>query len=134
MKRSRYDRKNRSFLKVFAFGTVCNLVLFFAFTFAASLIISGTKDPLSFIGVAAFAVMALTGAFSGFITAKFKGENGAFPAALCSFILAFILLGAGLILGGGRVSLISPINLFSYFAFAIIFAHLTRKRHRYRRR
>jgi len=134
MKRSRYDRKKKPFIKVFAFGTVFNLALFFVFTFIASLIISKMKDPLSLFGVAAFAVMALTGAISGFFTARFKGENGVFPAALCSFIIAFILLGAGLILGDGKVGLITPLNLLAYFLFAFISALLTKKKQKYRRR
>ena len=133
MKRSRYDRKNRPFSKAVTFGAVCNICSFFTLSFIASLILSSLKNPLALMGVAAFAVLALTGAFSGFLTAKFKGEGGALPSLACAFILALSIFGAGLIAGSGRVAVISPINLLSYVAFTFIFAILAKKKRRHRR-
>lgn len=133
MRYIRHDRKNRPFFKVFLFSSVCNLCTFFALTLIASLILTCLKNPIALIGVAAFAVLSLTGAFSGFCTAKFKGENGALPSTLCSLILALLIFAAGLIAGGGRVSLIGPINLLSYLVFSFTFALLSRKKRKYRR-
>ena len=133
MKYSRHDRKNRPFIKVFVFGAVCNVCSFLALSFAASLILSGLKNPLALIGVSAFAVLTLTGALSGFLTSKFKGDGGALPSTVCAIILAASVLGAGLISGGGKVSFISPLNLISYLVFASIFAILAKKKRRYGR-
>lgn len=130
MQYSRHDRKNRPFIKVFTFGALCNLCCFFAFSFVASLILSSLKNPLALMGVSAFAVLTLTGALSGFLTAKFKGEGGALPSLLCAFILALLVFGIGLIAGGGKVALISPINLIAYLTFASVFAVLAKKKKR----
>ncbi len=133
MKYSRHDRKNRPFVKVFAFGAVCNICSFLALSFVASLILSNLKNPLAFIGISAFAALTLTGALSGFLTAKFKGDGGALTTMICAIILAASVFGAGLIVGGGKVSFISPVNLISYLVFTSIFAVLSKKKRRYGR-
>lgn len=133
MKRSRYARKQRSFSSVLLFGAICNLSTFILLTLFSSFILSSLKNPLALMGISAFAVLSFTGGISGFLTARFKGENGATASVLTSLIIALLIFATGAIIAKGELKAAAPINLLSYLVFSLVFSLLAKKRKRYRR-
>lgn len=121
-------RKRKTNAKALLFSLIFTAVMFFVFAFLVSFIISLTKNPIAFIGISSFAVLFLTGAFSGFCTSKYRGEGGVVPAGLGSLIFALILLGIGLIMSGGSLPALTLINLPCFVVLAIIFAALAGKK------
>ena len=135
MKYKGLRKRARSSKSALIFGTVFTASIFFILTFCASILLSFTKNPLGASGIVSFAVLLLTGALSGFCTAKYKGDYGVLPSSASAIIFALILLGAGLIVSGGKIATVSLINLMCFVALAIIFAFLAKsKRKRTHRR
>lgn len=127
---SRRKKTNRS---TFIFGIIFTVALFFTLAFTASLILSTLKNPLGASGMASFLVLLLTGAISGFFTAKYKGDRGVVPAGLCAMFFALILFGSGLIASDGKIATVTVVNLLSYISMAFIFAAFAKKKRRPRR-
>lgn len=127
MKYKNYGKKLKSNRSTLIFGMLFNTATFFILVLIASIIILSLKNPLGASGAAAFCVLFMTGALSGFFTAKYNGGKGVFCSGLCSIIFALIIFGAGLILCGGRVMGVTVINLISYVAISFIFAMLATK-------
>ena len=133
MKYTSQKRKSKSLRSSLLFGISFSTLSFFTLVLLSSIILSKIKDPLGASGIASFAVLFVTGALSGFFTAKYKGDNGIFPVLISAFVFVIALLGAGLIGCGGKVSSITFINLVSYVILAMLFAVLAKKRGRIKR-
>ena len=123
-------KKSRSQRGALIFGTLFSAAIFLILTFCASVLLSFTKNPLGASGLTSFAVLLITGAISGFCTAKYKGECGILPSSASAVIFALILLGAGLIVSGGKIATVSLVNILCYVALAVIFAFLAKSKRR----
>ena len=126
-------RNTRSNKNAIIFGIIFTSAIFFILAFLASLILSSMKNPLGSSGLFSFAVLLFTGAISGFFTSKYKGEHGVFPSCVCAVIFALILFGIGLIVSGGKIAMITVVNLLSYIALALIFAAMAKNKRKRRR-
>ena len=127
MRRNNQQRKTKSNKAAFVFGIIFFSVSFFFTAFAAAFILSGLKNPLGASKLTSFAVLLISGAISGFCTAKYKGGKSVLTAGLCAVFFALVLLGAGLITSGGKVATISVVNLIAYVLLASVFAALASK-------
>ncbi len=131
---SKSRKRNTSEFRAIALGAIISILSFLALSFIASLILSALKNPLGFIGITAFAVIMLSGAVSGFLTSKIKENSPFLPTLISALLFTAIILCAGLIMSGGRISSLTAVNAAAYVIIAAAAALLGKRRHKRHRR
>ena len=126
-------KRKRTNASAIALGLCLSVLSFLLLSFALSFILAMFRDPLSLIGMFSVAALLLSGAISGFVTAKYKGEGAILPVSVSSLCFALALLGIGLILTRGILPIISLINLFAYLVLTVGFAFIAIRSKRRRR-
>ena len=89
-----------------------------------SFILSMLENPITFVGVSSLAALLVSGALSGFVIAKHKGEGGALTAFLSSIITSALIFATGLICSGGKIQLSVLMNILCYILISALFARL----------
>lgn len=131
MKKTR-NGASRTNARALIFGMILTAILIFGGAAICAIILSRTENPSSGIGVCAPTLLYLTAAISSFITAKYKGEGGALPAALASVLSAIIMLIVGLALTKGQLPLIGAVNFAAYAVIGTVTAILAKPKKRFR--
>ena len=133
MKYKLSKRKEKGGAKAFLFGILLNAIVFFVLIFLSSVILSKLRNPLNASAPASFFVLILSGAISGFFTARYRGEGKALASGICALFFALALFFAAMICCGGKIKAITAINLTVYVAVAFLFASLKRTKKKRRR-
>lgn len=128
-----FKKKENKASSTFIFGIVFNAAAFFTVVFLTSLMLSKFKNPLGASSMASFIALIVSGALSGFFTAKYKGERAIMPSGLCAVFFASVLFGVAMISCGGSIKAITALNLLTYVVVAFIFAAFAKTKKRRRR-
>ena len=129
-----FRKRKRTNLSAMIFGLCFSFFSFLALALVFSLLLSTLKNPLGFIGIFAVAALLISGAASGFFTAKFKGEGAFLPISISTLVFGAIMFVCGIIVTRGMVPLITVLNLLAYCALVFAFAALAMRKRRTRRR
>ncbi len=136
MKKPRYIKKNgeKGKVETLLFGVIFSFVAVFAFSLIASLIIMGSKNAVSTAQRISLIVFLISGAVSGFLTSKFKGEGGILLSAISSVIFVMILCAIALVVSRGNIGGKLFMNYICYLPVAFLFAFLGKKKARRHKR
>lgn len=127
-------KKEWTLLRTVIFGVILSPLVIFALSFIAALILSATKDPLAYFGIAGLVTLLLSSVVSATIITRVKGEGG-MPAALISAaIVSLVLIVVGLIASAGKLSGGVVINCLSYIGASCVASFLFRSRGKKRHR
>ncbi len=123
--------KKRSIKKTTAsallFGIILATCTFLVCAFIGAIIANMLDDPSSNIGAISFFVLIISGAITGFSTSRYKGEGGLLPSALAALLFALVCLFLGIIMTGGKLPVVTAVNLLLYVATSIFFSLLAKK-------
>lgn len=134
MKKHRPAGAKKSFTGVLLFGVAFSFVLLFIISLILSGLIMTTSNPTGSVKTVSLAALLLSGAVSGFVIAKIKGDGG-FIATLCSSLVFIgIILAVSLICSHGQVSGVIFMNGLCYTMISVFFSFLAKKRQRRHRR
>ena len=115
------------------FGITLSSALFLILAFIAALISSRLEDPSASVGITSLAAFLISGAISGFATARIRGDGSVKTPMLSALLFLLILFAVGMGLKKGSLPSIIMINLISYAVVFWLFALLgRRKKHRRR--
>lgn len=119
--------------KTLIFGITLSSALFLTMAFVAALISSKLEDPSSSVGIASLAAFLLSGAISGFITARMRTDGSIRLPMLSAILFLLILFSVGMGIKRGALPSIIMINLGCYALIFWLFALLGRRKRRRRR-
>lgn len=100
-----------------------------------ALVAEGSKDPTGNIGIFSLSALLISGAISGFVSAKIKGEKAIGFSALISLVTIFIMLMLCLIISG-KVGSGALMNYLCYMLVSVFFSFIgsREKKHRHHKR
>lgn len=117
------------------FGALFALASFLISLTVFSIILSLLKNPISLLGIFGIAAYLSSGAISGFVNSKLKGEGGILFAILSSLIVSGVFLAIGIIASGGKSAPALLMNVLCYLLVSALFAKLASlKKKKFRRR
>ena len=134
MKKHRGASKKTTLPRALLSGVGISLAVLLVFALIASAIIMTASNPTGSVKAASLVTLLVSGAVSGFLISKKRGEGGAFASLLSSIIFIAVILAASLIMSKGQVGGIIFMNCLCYFLISFFFSLLAKKRYRHRRR
>ncbi len=133
MSRHIKKREAPSGITVMLAGTLASFIITAALSFIFSFIAYSMPDPDGSVGIFSIASLIIAAAAVGFSVSKIRGDGGVILAVLSALLFTLILLLAGLIAGGGALSLGCIINYLCHIAVSALAAVLGRRRRKVRR-
>ena len=125
--------KRKSFLKCAFFSTAIAVFSFFAFTLIISFAASFFQNPLALCGISSIAVIILSGAFCGYLSAKHKGDGTVGSSLLGAFFFSLLFISISLVLTKGKVSSVAALNSILFFCVSFAFSLIGKRKKRRRR-
>ncbi|MBQ4072081.1 MAG: hypothetical protein IJD51_06705 [Clostridia bacterium] len=122
MKRTKNRPRGVHPLRAFAVGLVISIAAFLGCTFIGALIVGATENPLAGARIGAVIAFYVGGAISGFCTAKYKKEGAVAHTAAASLTFCLCLFVIGLIISGGSVPALLPLNYGVYILISVLLA------------
>ena len=115
-------------------GVGISFAILLIFSRIFSGIIMTASNPTGSIKTVSLVTLLVSGAVSGFVISKAKGDGGTFTSLLSSLVFIGIILAVSLILTKGRVGGTIFMNCLCYFLISLFSSFLAKKRYRRRRR
>ncbi len=114
-------------------GVMISLAALTLLSVAGGFIVYMQNDPLAAMNVASLIVLLVSGAASGYITAKLAREKKMTVALLSVLAVCFIMLAVGMIATGGGITWQVPLNYACYMGVSLLTARLGAREKRRRR-
>ena len=134
MKKHRGIKARRTLPEILVFGVIISLVILFISSLLFSGLIMTVSNPVGSVKTVSLTALLVSGAISGFIISKRKGEGGFIASLFSSLIFIGIILAIALIATRGRVGGVIFMNCFCYTLISSFFSLLAKKRERRHRR
>jgi len=120
------SRKGRSALGTLVSGVLISLLLLLTLSFVAALVSYATENSTATVGTFSLAVLLVSALISGFISAK---RSGGFGSAVLTITASMLLIAvAGLIAGGGKISLSGIMNYICYLGVGAVGAFIAKRK------
>lgn len=119
--------------KALIFGLAVSSALFLLLMLLSAVISARTADPTGSVGMTSFFAFVISGAISGFVSAKKCGKDSIKIPMLSALSFVLILFLTGLVLSGGRLKSVTLLNIICYVAVFWLFSLLGKKPRRKRR-
>ena len=123
MKKHRTVKKN-SFRYALLLGLIISICSFLALALLSSGLVLCQVDPLKWIKPVFLFTFLLSAAISGYAGRRVVKGYGIYPTLVSSLIIVLCLFGAGLIVGGGKISLANLMSYLSYILVSLLFAFI----------
>ena len=120
--------------KIYLVGVSLSAVLLVLLSFIVAIIAASVKNPTSMIGILALFALTVSGAISGFVTSKIKGEGGFGIAALAALTVTMLIMLLGIILCGGKLSGGTLMNCACYMGISSFSGFIAKNRPKKRRK
>lgn len=133
MKKHRGAKKTMTLSRTLLLGVGISFAVLLIFSLIFSGLIMTTTSPVSSIKTVSLVTLLVSGAVSGFIVSKIKGDGGVFASLFSALIFIGVILALSLILTKGNVGGIVFMNCLCYLlisAFSSFFAKKRVRRHR----
>ena len=128
MKKHRTKSKQKTPIRVLTFGVIFSITTLGFLSLFATFILSKAENPLVSIKLTSLVVLLLSGAISGIVTAKHKGDLNFGLSILISVSVVLLMLAISLISAKGNVGGNVFMNYVCYFMIFIFFSFISRKR------
>ena len=125
--------ENIGSMKLLLLGALGSGILLAIVSFILALICMRMENSSGAANIMPLVALLITGAVSGFVISKIKGEGGVLTGVLSSLFFVLTLLIAALIITGGNVSAKCPLNYICYMGIASLFAFFGKKKNKRRR-
>lgn len=122
MKRTKNRSQSASPLRAFAVSLAINIIAFLGCTFIGALFVGTTENPLAVARMGSVIAFYVGGAVSGFCAAKYKKSGAIANSAAASLTFCLCLFVIGLIISGGSVPALLPLNYGIYILISMLLA------------
>ena len=134
MKKHRGIKTQRALPATLIFGVIISFSVLFVTSLALAGLIMTTSNPVGSVKTVSLAALLVSGAISGFVISKRKGEGGFLASLLSALIFVGIIFALSLILTKGKVGGVVLMNGLCYLLVSAFSSLLAKKRERRRRR
>lgn len=134
MKKHRGIKTQRALPGALVFGIIISFLVLFITSLALAGLIMTTSNPVGSVKTVSLVALLVSGAISGFVISKRKGEGGFLASLLSALIFIGIIFALSLILTKGNVGGVVLMNGLCYLLVSAFSSLLAKKRERRRRR
>jgi len=92
MKKHRIAKKQTSFMQIMLFGIIFSFCSLFIFTMLLSGLVMSTSNPGANAKALSLAVLLISGAVSGFVISKKRGDGGISVSLFTALIFTTVIL------------------------------------------
>ncbi len=134
MKKHRSANKTTTLSRTILFGVAISFAALLIFSLVFAALIMTTTNPVGSTKTVSLAALLVSGAVSGFVISKRKGEGGFLASLFSALAFIAVILALSLILTKGRVGGIVFMNCLCYLFISSFASFLAKKRERRHRR
>ena len=124
----KHKRKELGLTALCMIGSLFSLATIAITSFILAIISAFTKDPTALTGAFSLLTLLLSGALSGFVTSKARGDGGGLIGIISALIATGLILLVGLVWKGEFLPIGAIINAFAYLGISVIFSILGQKK------